>query len=293
MKLDGTTSRKENRKMENISPLNYVNWPLRYTMSTSEGADGQSLLFKVHPEVFDGFQRIGENTLNIRAGLTKFYTFSNGKDGFFGFDQSLSVNMGSDGWATLKMLFPSRQVGDDSDYRPKLSARSYSLSIFASLTYWLAKPTRETAKQLLAIESVDIGEGFGHSGISVAMSPFLVEKLKGLNNGDLESIKETMFTTDKALSPHSLKGSSGGGLAENLENFKRQEFRVILQKSDDVFYLHLSVFGISCGLDPDNLYSRDNVGYRLVPHNVDNRIQQFSLIAGLARLCEIIDSKRP
>jgi len=50
--------------------------------------------------------------------------------------------------------------------------------------------------------------------------------------------------------------------------------------------LHLTIPGDRCGLDPD--FNRmPGRGYELQPHNVDSPIQALTLVAGLARLCDL------
>jgi len=50
--------------------------------------------------------------------------------------------------------------------------------------------------------------------------------------------------------------------------------------------LHLTISGDRCGLDPD-FNRRPGLGYELQPHNVDRPTQALTLVAGLARLCDL------
>lgn len=51
--------------------------------------------------------------------------------------------------------------------------------------------------------------------------------------------------------------------------------------------IHLSCPGNACGLDPEWSHSKDHIGYALHPHNVDNRFQQLTLLAGVACLQDL------
>jgi len=58
-------------------------------------------------------------------------------------------------------------------------------------------------------------------------------------------------------------------------------------------WLNLDVPGDACGLDPDNYNDSDlDVGYKLVPHNIDSPLQQLTFLVGLAKLHDMM-SKKP
>lgn len=57
-------------------------------------------------------------------------------------------------------------------------------------------------------------------------------------------------------------------------------------------WINLSVPGNACGLDPNDYYDKDG-GYRLSPHNTDAPVQQLTLLAGLAALCDMYRAAHP
>lgn len=65
--------------------------------------------------------------------------------------------------------------------------------------------------------------------------------------------------------------------------FDLRDFAVVTRESNQV---HLSVPGDACGLDPTDFLFEEDKGYRLSPHNVDNPVQQLTLLMGIAAICE-------
>jgi hypothetical protein len=64
------------------------------------------------------------------------------------------------------------------------------------------------------------------------------------------------------------------------------DFRAMLRPPK---WLHLSVPGNACGLDPGNYYDEESFrGYEMLPHNVDNPLQQIYLLAGVFSLYDHI-----
>ncbi|MDE1970190.1 MAG: hypothetical protein KGI50_01265 [Patescibacteria group bacterium] len=58
-------------------------------------------------------------------------------------------------------------------------------------------------------------------------------------------------------------------------------------------WIHLDCPGDACGLDPETYASpKLNVGYRLVPHNVDTPMQQLTLLAGIAAVMALVRNGR-
>ena len=58
-------------------------------------------------------------------------------------------------------------------------------------------------------------------------------------------------------------------------------------------WLNMSCPGDACGLNPDhgNFSVGKGRGYRFLPHNIDNPVQQLTLLTGLAALYNLVDQK--
>jgi hypothetical protein len=57
--------------------------------------------------------------------------------------------------------------------------------------------------------------------------------------------------------------------------------------------IHFNCPGDACGLDPDFLSEPSERGYELQPHNVDNVVQQLTLLVGVAALCDLYRTENP
>jgi hypothetical protein len=69
--------------------------------------------------------------------------------------------------------------------------------------------------------------------------------------------------------------------------YHRNDFRVWL--ADNQGWLNISCPGDACGLHPaDHYRSAHKEGYDFACHNVDSPMQQLTLIAGLAALCDLV-----
>ncbi|QQG43740.1 MAG: hypothetical protein HYW45_01825 [Candidatus Daviesbacteria bacterium] len=65
--------------------------------------------------------------------------------------------------------------------------------------------------------------------------------------------------------------------------FSPRDFRVWFRQPK---WVNLSVPGDACGLDPSDYHDQPGKGYNLSPHNVDNPVQQLTLLMGIAAICE-------
>lgn len=72
-----------------------------------------------------------------------------------------------------------------------------------------------------------------------------------------------------------------------LTKTKKRECNSIKVKFSEKF-LFLFCGGNACGICPEDYYDNSlEVGYELIPCNIDSLIQQFILLAGLAKICQL------
>lgn len=103
-----------------------------------------------------------------------------------------------------------------------------------------------------------------------------IEKFKSESEIKISKVLDTMLLI--------LSGSSRSTNKENDKEYNEYATRIRINK----FFLNLSCPGDSCGLDPEN-YDENcaDTGYKLLPHNLDSPFQQFTLLAGLAKICQL------
>jgi len=71
-----------------------------------------------------------------------------------------------------------------------------------------------------------------------------------------------------------------------IEGYNKYDFRADLKSGGG---LCMSCPGDACGIHPSSWHDveRDNIGYEFASHNVDNFLQQLTLLSGLACLHDL------
>ncbi len=154
-------------------------------------------------------------------------------------------------------------------------AISATFTCFFMLASLRTKKTEITScnfPQLILVDTITIRDMHGGS-LSGAYSIPLVNYLKSLPVGTrLEPMTTAMITAYKKM--------FGG-----LRKFEQHDFRTEIHTENG--WLNVSCPGDACGLNPADPYDRrETTGYKFSCHNVDNPMQQLTLLAGLAALCD-------
>ncbi len=119
-------------------------------------------------------------------------------------------------------------------------------------------------------------ESYG-GALSIRLSKALVDWLaKYQVNEDIPEASEALFEAYSAM--YEFKDEEAIAFNRHYLNA-----RVLSIKQR----ITLNCPGDACGLDPDNMNEIRDRGYELVPHNTDTPIQQLTLLAGVAKLCDI------
>lgn len=130
--------------------------------------------------------------------------------------------------------------------------------------------------QLLTVETVtkhDMHGGSLGGSYGVPLVSWLAAKSKGLSRQH-HIVLEEMEKAMKIAYSHMFGKSS-------LDEYQRFEAHIDYEGG----WLNVSCPGDACGLNPSNSWMPDrDKGYQFSCHNVDNPVQQFTLLAGLAAL---------
>ena len=161
----------------------------------------------------------------------------------------------------------------------KASDNYYSIAVRATLStlcncLWLFEgDTGHELNQLMVIEGIVLPdkERWVYNGaLSVTLTPEAIKWIaQQPDNKDVEPVVEAMRNADAYM----WYGSRN-----------HQRFGAICRKPK---WIHLDIPGDACGLDPEcNTSGGSDLdrGYKLVPHNTDTALQQFTFLAGLAQL---------
>lgn len=111
--------------------------------------------------------------------------------------------------------------------------------------------------------------------LSVSIGPDFVSRLMTFSSADFDLVTKQMMNVYYEMWPAMRR------------LYRPIDFRVQMHERG----LHLSCPGNACGLDPDWGDVDQGQGYRLHPHNTDSPVQQLTLLAGIAALCELYDTK--
>lgn len=157
-------------------------------------------------------------------------------------------------------------------------ALSASLNVLFCLLEYPEIQTMSDLPQLMTIQ-LATGHGMGASALSGLFGIPLVQWL--VDKGFPYAISEMVLAMRRAyqwmLGRNTLPRGDLGA------------FRASVDHAGG--WLNVSCQGDACGLNPDHggFSGIKGRGYRFLPHNVDNPVQQLTLLAGLAALHDIVD----
>lgn len=125
--------------------------------------------------------------------------------------------------------------------------------------------------QLIEIEAMNLSRSMGGAGLCVAISPRVCEWIRDTRESKpLYVIEEAMHYIHRLVVDH---------------DHDRAFCRVWVNSPDRI---HLQASNNACTLDPSLSSRESHHGYALAPHNVDTRLHQLSLLAGLAKIHDLV-----
>jgi hypothetical protein len=210
-----------------------------------------------------------------RFGFESFYVPC---DGMCGFDKVFTQGgLATGTWVGWDIRLPNIRTenGEHEDSKKYTMAVRATLWLFTSCLWLYEGDTQWTKPQLMVVEGICLPTEEMRmclGSLSVSLSPKVIRWLsKQPKNKHLEPVIDAMKNASRVMWESS---SDRGG------------FGALVRESK---WLHLDVPGNACGLDPESHDDESlDVGYTLEPHNVDSSLQQLTLLAGLAKLHDLV-----
>ncbi len=241
-------------------------WPLWYGFGFKNGV----LSIEVEPNAFafliETVDARPERIKRVRTAA-QLDEFVPPRETCWGFCRAFeSVGESSGGWRRFVMRYPSvlGLHGDDDD-RP-LYASVASLHVALSILNLWAPIEQVGERQAVMVSGLHPIAG----GIGVGLSATTVAWLHSRTERDVLPIRDAMFVAARAL------GADYGD--DRVRDFP-------LQLANGALHLGLPV---RVGLHPDTSEFVDGNGYILHEHNVDSPYHQLGLLAGVAKLSELV-----
>ena len=257
-------------KMPSREPI-----PAWYEISCRD--EGRALALEVHPLALGEMEKVkwvGSPLLKHIGEEYGLMEFTPPRKGECGFGNVLKpADPDNEGWIAWAVPLPIFKGSQGF----QASADNYSIQVRATLStisncLWLFEgDTGHAHNQLIVIESIHLPDKkthFHQGSLSATLTPDAISWIaKQPADEDVGPVVEAMRNADKYMWP--------GG---------REDYR-FGARCRRPKWIHLDVPGNACGLDPEDRYSDSlEQGYQLVPHNTDTALQQFTFLAGLAKL---------
>ncbi|MFA5084058.1 MAG: hypothetical protein WC475_01570 [Candidatus Paceibacterota bacterium] len=150
-------------------------------------------------------------------------------------------------------------------------AISASFSVFLMLLHSCEKDTSASSPQLMTVKTMTKAEAHGGSlagDISIPLRQWLCSIGQNDNGQIPEMVQAMQIAYDKML---------------GLREWHKFSFRASVRKNGGFVN---DCPGDACGLHPYDWYMEEGKGYEFSCHNVDSPMQQITLLAGLAALCD-------
>ncbi len=235
--------------------------------------DGNGFALSIHEKAFKYLLGLGlENHRLIPyfQGLTRLDPMTPLCVGDWGFGHAMRlVPDPRPDWLSWHIAFPDIRGGDgtnSANVRVSLKILSSGLWLFDGDTGW-------HEPQLTMIEDIRIDRGHNGGSLGVSVSPAVATWVsKHINDSTIQPIVDAMKIAHLAMWD---------------EDLSCMRFSAYKTKPK---YLSLSVPGDACYIGPSTVdhNSMTLEGYGLDPHNVDNGLQQLTLLAGTAKLHDLV-----
>jgi hypothetical protein len=176
--------------------------------------------------------------------------------------------------STLPIIIDSKDRNREDEIHIQLRC---SLSIFFN-ALWLfpmdSKETGEKQRQLLIIEHLSVRPEMHGASLSVTVTPELATWLSqakvALKYPEIEDVMMGAYNTMWQHRKH--------------KEYDRHSIRVHSRPPKNIYF---NVPGDACDLSPECSLNEGEHGYWLVPHNVDNSMQQLTFLMGLAKFHDL------
>lgn len=243
-----------------------------------------TLILRVHDDAMEHGSKYTSEENWLVGRYKEKYSISNyvplGREDC-GFGHQLKwIERDDDGWNMWEMHFDSYIPPQEGERWGKWPTTDIplrcTLSLFLANALWLynkGEGGSKTREQLLVFENIGVGKGGGDAGFSVTLTPTVIRFLRQFPAGEQEmpEVMEAMRWTYEHI-------------------YKREKFARYEAFCRDGYLLFLMIPGDRSTLSPYNTTFRKEKGhgYSIDPHNVDSSRQQFGLLAGLAKLHDLV-----
>jgi hypothetical protein len=289
--------------MEKIKMLTYERIPCWYELSFRK--EKPAIIFRIHKDFIAHTESISQTAPIVMGFMSHFgfKKFSGSLAGNFGFDDSFIFEGIKEDFAEFAVDIPTikkysgkkceecngsgkdrflndeclRCEGTGKDWFYDWKLASAISASFTTILLWMRFPEKETSSllpQLMTVFTVTEDEMHGGS-LGGAYSVELCNWMRSLyvqNKGRYEvaEMTEAMKIVHKKMFG-ALRFGQEHDLWAKIEN--------------DSGWLNVNCPGDACGLHPGDSYGpQKKRGYEFACHNVDNPMQQITLLAGLAAL---------
>ncbi len=246
----------------NAHQLHMQDAPAWYDLSPSN--DG--IIISVHPAEYDDLMTLLRTTsAQDFVGDQKVGPFISPDERAWGFGSTIVTGaLDERGWRTINCEFP-KPVRDEFPWE-RLYTVSFTLQLVFDHLNAGGNKTAESRRQCFSVALFTGREAWG-GGIGAKLSPSTVRWLRSIDQPVIDRINADMARLGQRL--------FGPKFA------RKDEFQVWL-RSDGIPIFNCP--GDACDLSPTG----DNYdpGCELSPHNTDTPMQQLTLLAGLAALCQ-------
>jgi hypothetical protein len=233
-----------------------------------------TLVVRIHPKAWSEFPQVNWMETPIVKQYEKTYGFSfvSPDVGKWGFEKSLETSISAeDGWYEVCAKLPKIRNNDHNSQVP-LRVSLNLLFLILSIGLGEKKDTAHHLPQLIVVNGLRVEVGHHGGSLSAEVSDEVAQWIdQQPHEAHNTVIVQAMKDAYHYMWPEDRKWSRFGALCRKTG------------------LIYLDVPGQACGLGPDKYSGGEIVGgYELVPHNVDSGLEQLSLIAGLAKLHELV-----
>ena len=242
--------------------------------------NGEGLVVSAHRQFTESIRRY---TANVHAPLFEFENELN-LEPFnpftdihkpWGFGDVFVPGQMNEKWMRWHCIFPEgKHLFSTEEERQKRNGISASINVLSTLAQVFEDDEKTTSerKQLFQL-NVLTGNGFSMAATMVTVTPSFASWM---------STEQAQKTEQEIAKPMI-------NAYNRLSGWPVDDFNRVLVSFRKPHFVHLSVPGNACGLDPDShrpdtLDDGRPAGYKLTDHNVDSVIQHTTLVSGIAKM---------
>jgi len=288
--------------MAEIKMLTYERIPCWYELSFRK--EGSAIILRIHKDFIAHTEPINETRPIVMDFMSHFHfkKFSGPMDGNIGFDDSFVFEGVKEDFVEFAVNIPKTkkysgkkceycegsgkdQFLDDKCLRCEGTGKgwfydwktAYAISAsFTTVFNWMQFPKKETSSLLPQLMTVFTVTQDNMHGGSLA-GEYSVELCNWMRSLYLRS-KDRYEVTEMTEAMKIVQRK----LFDKIDKFSEYEIWARIESSSG--WLNVNCPGAACGLHPTDSYIDKARGYKFGCHNVDNPMQQLTLLAGLAAL---------